>query len=320
MSRLKNEQLGQLLDRIYTIEGLIELALSRKDYDEKIQRLISINIFRLADQAALWDSESLMIHREEEADIRAALADENSSYELEEDEENILTTPQSESNEKNIEKKNDSANIAIEEKLKTIAEESNQIQRAAEQLVVKEMISEDVLTQTANASMASQINENIHEIDEIPTETTPVTEKDAVLEAIEEIKVTEEKSDANPLMATVNAAPENEAAESGHLMATVNPIPEKEEAKADGATNYQSSAGTVAKPRPVFSLNDRYFFTRTLFHNSHKEFENTLQLIASMENFDEAEDYFINELEWNPEESTAKQFIDIIHRYFDALQ
>lgn len=73
------------------------------------------------------------------------------------------------------------------------------------------------------------------------------------------------------------------------------------------------------QPRPVISINDRYRFTRALFHNSRKEFEDNLNIISQMENYDEAEDYFLNELEWNPEDQDVRLFMDIIHRYFDAL-
>lgn len=66
----------------------------------------------------------------------------------------------------------------------------------------------------------------------------------------------------------------------------------------------------------VFTLNDRFRFKRELFGNSDADFNNTLALVASMENYDEAEDYFLNELQWDPAREDVKDFLDILKKYF----
>ena len=66
----------------------------------------------------------------------------------------------------------------------------------------------------------------------------------------------------------------------------------------------------------VFSINDRYRFKKELFNNSDVDFNNTVALIASMENYEEAEDYFINEEGFDPGKPVVKDFLEIIKRYF----
>ena len=66
----------------------------------------------------------------------------------------------------------------------------------------------------------------------------------------------------------------------------------------------------------VFSINEKFRFRKELFDNSDEDFNNTLALVASMENFEEAEDYFINEEGLDPENAVVQEFMDVIKRYF----
>lgn len=68
--------------------------------------------------------------------------------------------------------------------------------------------------------------------------------------------------------------------------------------------------------RLVFSINDRYRFKRELFNNSDVDFNNTLAIVASMENYDEAEDYFLGELQWDSKQGDVADFLSVIKRYF----
>lgn len=68
--------------------------------------------------------------------------------------------------------------------------------------------------------------------------------------------------------------------------------------------------------RLVFSINDRYRFKRELFNNSDVDFNNTLAIVASMENYDEAEDYFLGELQWDSKQGDVADFLGIIKKYF----
>lgn len=70
------------------------------------------------------------------------------------------------------------------------------------------------------------------------------------------------------------------------------------------------------KGRLVFSINDRYRFKRELFNNSDADFNNTLALVASMEGYDEAEDYFLGELQWDSKNREVADFLEILKKYF----
>lgn len=70
------------------------------------------------------------------------------------------------------------------------------------------------------------------------------------------------------------------------------------------------------KGKLVFSINERFRFKSELFENSDAHFNNTLALVASMENFEEAEDFFLNEEGFDPSNPIVKEFMDIIKRYF----
>ncbi len=88
-----------------------------------------------------------------------------------------------------------------------------------------------------------------------------------------------------------------------------SPLKEKEQ---------PSKAPLEREPRGrlVFSINDRYRFKRELFDNSDVDFNNTLAIVASMESYDEAEDYFLNELQWDPKREDVADFLEVIKRYF----
>lgn len=74
----------------------------------------------------------------------------------------------------------------------------------------------------------------------------------------------------------------------------------------------------IVEPRGklVFTINDRYRFKRDLFCNSDADFNTTLALVASMDSYDEAEDYFLGELQWNPQREEVIDFLEILKNYF----
>lgn len=70
------------------------------------------------------------------------------------------------------------------------------------------------------------------------------------------------------------------------------------------------------KGKLVFSINEKFRFRKELFDNSDIDFNNTLALVASMETFEEAEDYFLNEEEFDPKNPIVIEFMNVIKRYF----
>lgn len=99
--------------------------------------------------------------------------------------------------------------------------------------------------------------------------------------------------------------------------------PEKSEEEPEKIS--EEPTATSAKPKsggtgrkPAFCLNDRFRFRRELFSNSDSEFSEALGRVACMESYDEAEDYFIGSLGWDPENPEVVDFLEIIRIYFEG--
>lgn len=89
--------------------------------------------------------------------------------------------------------------------------------------------------------------------------------------------------------------------------------PEVEDSVQSPVTKSPSSD---KKGKLVFSINERFRFKGALFNNSDADFNNTLALIASMEDYEEAEDYFINEVGFDFKNPLVREFLEVIKRYF----
>lgn len=118
-------------------------------------------------------------------------------------------------------------------------------------------------------------------------------------EAIARSAATEETEDAEPLGANeeVYVAP-----------ATDENEPERLEDRLS-----RERAKDIFK---AFTINDKFRFRRELFRNSQDEFDETLDVIAQMSNFDEAEEYFYNDLCWDPEIEVVKEFMETVRKHF----
>ncbi|MDE6256262.1 MAG: hypothetical protein K2M39_08740 [Muribaculaceae bacterium] len=70
-------------------------------------------------------------------------------------------------------------------------------------------------------------------------------------------------------------------------------------------------------PKPAFCINDRFRFRRELFNNSDSAFNAAMDLVATMDDYEEAEDYFIGDLGWDLEKPEVMDFMAIIRNYFE---
>lgn len=77
-----------------------------------------------------------------------------------------------------------------------------------------------------------------------------------------------------------------------------------------------NNAPILTKQTPVFSINDRFLFTRELFGGRISDFEDALKTAASMDSYEEAEDYFISERGFNPELPIVQDFLAVISNCF----
>lgn len=88
----------------------------------------------------------------------------------------------------------------------------------------------------------------------------------------------------------------------------------------DSTDSSDSSSRTSSRvgSKPAFTLNDRFRFRRELFNNSDTQFSEAMGRIALMDSYDEAEEHFIGELGWNPENPEVVDFMEIIRIYFEG--
>ena len=68
----------------------------------------------------------------------------------------------------------------------------------------------------------------------------------------------------------------------------------------------------------AFSLNDTFRFRRELFGNSAADMNDAIDLVNAMNSYEEAEDYFINDLGWDAESDEVGEFMEIIRNHFIA--
>lgn len=70
------------------------------------------------------------------------------------------------------------------------------------------------------------------------------------------------------------------------------------------------------KASRVFTLNDRFFFTRQLFGGKRNSFDHAMIALAGMDSYEEAEDYFIYQLGWDADNEDVKKFFAIVAGIF----
>lgn len=70
------------------------------------------------------------------------------------------------------------------------------------------------------------------------------------------------------------------------------------------------------REKPAFCINDRFRFRRELFNNSDAEFSAAMDKVTTMSGYEEAENYFLGDLGWDPESPEVIDFLEIIKLYF----
>lgn len=126
-----------------------------------------------------------------------------------------------------------------------------------------------------------------------------------------DIRVEDEASDSE---AIAEAAEEETEADAG-----VGPCaaPAVSDAPVEAATLDERLARERARDiYKAFTLNDKFRYRRELFHDSESEFDDTLAIISEMSSFGEAEEYFYEDLCWNPDNDDVKAFMDTVRRHF----
>lgn len=109
--------------------------------------------------------------------------------------------------------------------------------------------------------------------------------------------------------------PEPEVTPVSEPTPETEPEPKPEQEKT---TDYEPEAKTAPRFQvKYFSVNDRYRFRRELFNFDDEEMEETLNALSQVSGIDEAIDYLSNDLCWDMEDETVRDFIDIIQARFE---
>lgn len=77
------------------------------------------------------------------------------------------------------------------------------------------------------------------------------------------------------------------------------------------------SASAGHRTAPVFSINDRFLFSRELFGGNVADFESALKEVAGMECYEEAEEYFYTDWKFDPESPVVGEFLAVIAKFFN---
>lgn len=86
----------------------------------------------------------------------------------------------------------------------------------------------------------------------------------------------------------------------------VSPVSVQEKLSRNMAKNLRSS----------FSINDSIRFRRELFGNSQAEYNDALDMILTMHSFGEVEEYFYDDLGWDPMNEDVMAFMEVVHNFF----
>lgn len=70
----------------------------------------------------------------------------------------------------------------------------------------------------------------------------------------------------------------------------------------------------------ALTINDRFRFKRELFGNSDAQLNDALDVIAAMNSYDEAEDYFYNDLVWDKDSEDVKDFMSVVANHFGNVR
>lgn len=95
------------------------------------------------------------------------------------------------------------------------------------------------------------------------------------------------------------------------------PLAEVETVAEVSAPAPARSAAAKPSGKLVFSINDRYRYRRELFGGDDRKFAEALSKVASMDSYDEAEEYFLEDCQWEAERPEVVDFMNALQSYFE---
>ncbi len=290
----------KLIETAVEIEGLLRIVKDGKPSDE-LYSLLTEKTFRLADEcdklAAEYDrmkqvpteaeeSKAAESASDEEAEAEEATAEAYQALEKEDATEGESMADESEVHEAPAEEQ-------------TPAEEEETQAEEETETVEEEQVEEE----TPEAEEETKEEETTTEAEENEEESA---------EDDEEYEAEQQSSEAYLQM---DGFAEDEDEYDDDILLNL-----EEDEDAPEAVAEQPKPEHIQKPKPnlkaFFSLNDRFLYARELFDGDMKMFDATLRQLEGIEYFSDIEDYFFNELEWDPERRFVSQYIDTLRPHF----
>lgn len=177
---------------------------------------------------------------------------------------------------------------------------------------VHAMMQDKIEQLRAGLSGSSDIKEQSNEeqpiaaVEEISVDTQPEAMEEAIPVTIIE--------------APTVVMPEQEVIENQHIIESDAETEQPEDDDKEQISEpIASSPVTIManKFAPIsFTLNDKFRFRRELFGNSDIDFADALNVVDAMNSLDELEDYFYNDLCWDPNDENVIDFISIVGARF----
>lgn len=133
----------------------------------------------------------------------------------------------------------------------------------------------------------------------------------ATAETVTEAAASEQIADAVELEEKEDACPDNTETASDENEKESSPKTEEVSAKEE------TTVATMNDVAPLeLTVNDKFRFRRELFPNSDVDLADALQVASQMSTPEEIEDYFYNDLCFNPEDEVVKDFMRIVTKRF----
>ncbi len=133
----------------------------------------------------------------------------------------------------------------------------------------------------------------------------------ATAEIVTEAAASEQIADAVELEEKEDACQDNAKTLSDEKEKESSPKTEEVSAKEE------TTVATMNDVAPLeLTVNDKFRFRRELFSNSDVDLADALQVASQMSTPEEIEDYFYNDLCFNPEDEVVKDFMRIVTKRF----
>ena len=92
-------------------------------------------------------------------------------------------------------------------------------------------------------------------------------------------------------------------------------VPEDEEDE-ELSVEEKLHRGIAKNIRKAFSINDSMRYRRELFGNNAVDHTDALDMIEGMKSYEEATEYFYDELGWDPENEVVKEFMAVVKKHY----